>query len=166
MGWFSKLFGSTSSPPAVPASSKNAATRKKIARPRPYMPPGLRVVGRGGFPRAVVGESHHQDALNRICGGHNREGHWHECVARLVPEPENPHDENAVRVEIGGAKVGYLGREDAATYQAALSAAGHQGQPAFVQARIDGGWRRNQHAAGAGHFGVKLGLPYPVRFEV
>lgn len=31
----------------------------------------------------------------------------------LIPEPENPHDENAIRVELNGVKIGYVARSDA-----------------------------------------------------
>jgi len=56
----------------------------------------------------VAGESHYQDALRAISGqGEIR----HDTEARLIPEPDNPHDANAVRVEIDGAKVGYLPRD-------------------------------------------------------
>lgn len=161
MGWFSNLFGSK---PAAKAKAKPRAPRQP-PRQRPSFPPGLRVISRRGFPRPVVGESRYQDALERICGGHNREGHQFDCVAQLTPEPENPHDKNAVRIEIAGAKVGYLGRQDAEKYLAALADAGHAGQPAYAEARIVGGWKRNQHEAGAGHFGVTLGVPFPIKFE-
>lgn len=33
-------------------------------------------------------------------------------TATLVPEPENPNDPNAVRVDINGMTVGYIGREE------------------------------------------------------
>ena len=53
--------------------------------------------GPGTFPIDAVGESHYQDALSKICGGKSEDGHEHECVARLVLEDENPHDDQAVR---------------------------------------------------------------------
>lgn len=31
---------------------------------------------------------------------------------KLIPEPENPHDKNAVLVQIAGEKVGYISREE------------------------------------------------------
>ncbi|WP_394163676.1 hypothetical protein [Galactobacter valiniphilus] len=41
-------------------------------------------------------------------------------TATLVPEPENPHDSNAVAVQLGGRTAGYLGRDDAREYQPVL----------------------------------------------
>jgi hypothetical protein len=56
----------------------------------------------------VAGESHYQEALRAIAGdGEVRM----DTEAHLIPEPENEYDPNAVRVEIGGHKVGYLPRD-------------------------------------------------------
>jgi len=41
-------------------------------------------------------------------------------VARLVPEPRNPHDPNAVAVQIEGRTAAYLSRANAARYRAAF----------------------------------------------
>lgn len=159
MSWLTKLLGSK-------ATKSTSPLRKKPA-PKPRSQTsgikGLRVVGRGGYPRSIVGESHCQAALSNICGGHNREGHWLETVADLALEPTNPYDENAVMVTISGEKVGYLSRDDAPKYLEALREAGFDGQRVKVAAKIVGGWRTNQHDAG--HFGVKLAMPWPVKFE-
>jgi len=64
----------------------------------------------------VVGESYREDALWRLVGGTRQEGVRVECVAQLIPEPENPHDGNAIAVFIEGEHVGYLSRSDAAAY--------------------------------------------------
>ena len=32
---------------------------------------------------------------------------------RLVPEPKNPHDKNAVRVDVDGLPIGYIPRDKA-----------------------------------------------------
>lgn len=65
-------------------------------------------------PASVVrGESTYRDALFDLCG----EGASHQLVpveARLAVEPSNPHDRNAVRVEVRGRLVGYIAREVAA----------------------------------------------------
>lgn len=64
----------------------------------------------------VVGESFCQDALWRIVGGRRLERVRHEVVALLVPEPDNRHDENAIKVLIDGHQVGYLAADDAEEY--------------------------------------------------
>ena len=67
----------------------------------------------------------------------------------LIPEPENPHDANAVRVEIKGRKVGYLSRVEAAHYRSLLGL----GQ-APVAALIIGGWDRGDGDTGS--YGMRL----------
>lgn len=64
----------------------------------------------------VVGESFHQEDLWRLAGGFTRERVRCGCVARLVPEPENPYDEKAIKVMIESVQVGHLAREDARVY--------------------------------------------------
>ncbi|WP_165555907.1 HIRAN domain-containing protein [Kribbella pittospori] len=66
----------------------------------------------------VVGESHYQDALWAICGARVGQRVREPIVAVLVPEPQNPYDENAIAVYIGQHVVGYLDRETAAQYVA------------------------------------------------
>jgi collagen type III alpha len=53
-----------------------------------------------------------------------------------VAEPDNPHDPNAVAVQIAGHTVGYLPRERAAEYSRVLKQLAAQGFVAQVQARI------------------------------
>lgn len=40
--------------------------------------------------------------------------------AALIPEPDNPHDHNAIRVEFSGVPVGYIARGDCAEVKALL----------------------------------------------
>jgi len=169
MGWLLKMVRALAKPPRktkAKAQSRLAPPPRKKRRtalvPAAAVPSGRHIVGLGGFPRSIVGESFCQEALAKLCGGHNREGHELEVFAALIPEPGNPYDPNAVQVQIAGMAVGYLSKDDAPRYLAALMEAGLSGQAVAVQARIVGGWRTNQHDAG--HFGVKLALPWPVRF--
>ena len=136
-----------------------ATTPKRQQSPAPVRE--VQASGRGGliahrpdsFPFEVTGESHYQDALAAIVGGHNREGHAFVCRADLRPEPGNRFDPNAIRVVIQGRTVGYVPRTATARIHAAIAELG----PLVATARIDGGWRTNQHDAG--HFGVKLAIP-------
>lgn len=61
---------------------------------------------------AVHGESHYQESIARAAGGlhHNTEI---LVVARLIREPTNEHDTNAIRVELDGIHVGYIARDAA-----------------------------------------------------
>lgn len=84
----------------------------------------------------VVGESHYQDALLAICGASRGESVSFECIAELVPEPENPVDPNAIMVRIDGRHVGYLSRENAVMYGPRVSAMVEAGQPTICDAFI------------------------------
>jgi hypothetical protein len=96
----------------------------------------------------IVGESYHQNVLNVLCGGKCEEGHQLLCHAVLVPESRNPHDANAVRVEIGGHTVGHLSRSDAATYRRRFGTAHGK-----CDAVIVGGWDRGNGDEGLNRTG-------------
>jgi hypothetical protein len=106
----------------------------------------------------VAGESHYQDALRELAPWDGRDDLRHEALATLVPEPDNPHDPNAVRVEIAGRLVGYLPRAAAESYGSLLAVYTRKGRPvtcdAMIAARATGGE--------AGPIGVFLKLPPPL----
>jgi HIRAN domain len=60
----------------------------------------------------VVGTSHYQDALLELSGREGDEEIRVEKVAVFVPEPENPHDPNAIAIHIEDNLVGYLSRDE------------------------------------------------------
>ncbi len=65
----------------------------------------------------VVGESYYQEHLQRVVGvvgTHKPFAVW------LIPEPNNPHDSNAVAVYVGAGKIGHLPRMEAEKWQWAL----------------------------------------------
>jgi hypothetical protein len=63
-------------------------------------------------PLAIVrGESYRQQNLRKVAGPPREHGYLLPVVAKLVREPTNPHDRNAVRVEVQGHHVGYIARE-------------------------------------------------------
>lgn len=108
----------------------------------------------GSATLEVVGESHYQQALWQIVGGLRKEHVRHDVVAVLVPEPENPYDENAVSAWVDGLHVGYLSREDAAAYQPGLVAlqSAHR-RPIALRGVVVGGGPRHD---GLGRLGVFL----------
>ncbi|MGH3905415.1 MAG: hypothetical protein ACRDTE_14685 [Pseudonocardiaceae bacterium] len=93
-----------------------------------------------------MGESHYQPALHRaargVAAGSDFEQHP-PVVAVLIPEPENPRDRHAVRVDVvTGAHaetVGYLCRSDARAYQPTLLALRDAGYVGTCPGRITGG---------------------------
>ena len=60
----------------------------------------------------VVGTSHYQDALLELSGRKGDEEIRVQKIAVFVPEPDNPHDPNAIAVHIDGRLVGYLSRDE------------------------------------------------------
>jgi hypothetical protein len=110
----------------------------------------------------VVGESYYQDALRslaRLCvpGIDGRPS----FPATLVPEPDNPHDRNAIAVHGATGKIGHLPREDAVRYAhtfASLREAGYDG--GSCTGLLNGGDRDRPS------YGVVLALAYPEVCEV
>lgn len=104
----------------------------------------------------IVGESFYQQNLLKIAGEKTTNGVEHYCEAELIPELNNPHDENAVAVFISGLKVGHLSRDDAFVCRHAIG-----NMIGNCDAVIVGGWDRGPSRQG--HFGVKLDLEWPPR---
>lgn len=121
--------------------------------------------GDGSFWMPVAGSSYRQAALERIAGARE----WHakndDVVATIILENGNPHDANAVRVEIHGEHVGYLPRDLALRYRAMLRSTGRAAVAQQCLARITGGWERG--GGDRGHYGVRLDLvlPLPITAE-
>lgn len=133
MGWLSRLFG----------------VREKRF---------VQLEGSDDFECEVVGESNYQDALERIAGDKTEDGHEHECIALLTPEPTNPHDRNAVVVTIDDMVVGYLSRPHAQAMCQVFERNRLDG--AYANAMIVGGWRRvGRRSKDEGHYGVRLDIP-------
>jgi len=96
----------------------------------------------------VVGESFYQRELAEIAGGRTEDGVDLSVNAELVPQDDNPHDQNAVAVQVKGKIVGFLPREQAAAYRSSGRGREKHG------ARIVGGWDRGEEDRGS--FGVRL----------
>ncbi|MEK6228650.1 MAG: HIRAN domain-containing protein [Actinomycetota bacterium] len=111
----------------------------------------------GGRLVNVAGESHYQEALREIVGPTTAAEIAVDTEALLVPEPSNPHDPNAVMVQIDGKLVGYLPRDEAAAYGPALNELGERGRMGSCEARIAG----RGGDGGTSNLGVFLRLPDP-----
>ncbi|NCX94221.1 MAG: hypothetical protein EBX40_06065, partial [Gammaproteobacteria bacterium] len=57
------------------------------------------------------------------------------CTCQLIPETDNKHDSNAVRVEVNRHHLGYLPRDKAAQHREALK---DMGKPLY-RLNVDGG---------------------------
>lgn len=102
----------------------------------------------------IVGESHYQQALVLLFGPKDEGGIEDYYGAALVLEPDNPHDRKAVRCEISGLKVGYLGRDDAKDFGKYMRRKKLSSLP--VVALVRGGWK---NARGEGSYGVTIEVP-------
>lgn len=126
-----------------------------------YSSPSLGPIGKISGPKTyeveVVGESHYQRALEKICGGRSEEGTEMYVEATLVLEDSNHYDNKAVRIDIQGMPVGYLPRQSAREYRKRLKEAGHTQLTGICGAAIRGGWDRG--GGDRGYFGVWLDLP-------
>lgn len=119
--------------------------------------PLIRIDGPGKYAVDIVGESHYQDELDHICGGKCADGFNKEVEAMLILDDKNPYDDQAVAVSIDGELVGHLSRGLARQYRTQLLELEVPRANAIVQAKIVGGWIRDD--GDEGHFGVKLDLP-------
>lgn len=110
------------------------------------------LAGDGSFSLAIVGESHYQKALEKLCGGKTKHGEDRIVDAKMVAEDDNIHDNKAIRVEIEGEAVGYLSREDARRFRKEMLPDPEESYS--CKARIRGGWDRG--GKDIGHYGVTL----------
>jgi hypothetical protein len=156
---------------AAPLVLRDALNRIS-ARPPPLNDGGTRtapasrggtaaIIGDGKFAFPVVGESHHDAALEQLAGGRTEEGVHVTCAALLLPQPDNPYDPDAVAVFIRGQEVGFLARNVAPEFLQALHTGGYD--RAASEAVIVGGWDRGR--GDRGNFGVRLNACRPFRLE-
>lgn len=116
----------------------------------------VRLAGNGQYDCDVVGESNYQDALESIAGPRAKGPVKLDVEARLLLDDKNPHDNQAVRVEIEGKTVGFLKREVARVYRSELRANKHPRATGVCKARIIGGGVKRGELY---HFGVVLDIP-------
>ncbi len=103
----------------------------------------------------IVGESYYQDSIKSLAGPNGEYVRNKKYQAFLMLEDDNPHDSQAVRVDIEGMTVGYLGRDDARSFRCKLSAKKLDGQMTACKAWITGGRGPN---GGKRSYGICLGI--------
>jgi hypothetical protein len=108
-----------------------------------------RIVLEGDELIRVVGTSHYQAALLELAPRQSDEEVRVEKLASLVPEPDNPHDPQAIAVQIDGLLVGYLSRDENRRWQDVVA-----GDEVSAEAMIAG-------RGGTTGLGVFLRLPTP-----
>ena len=132
--------------------------------------PAYPLAGSDRWPNIEVeGEFARMAAIHKVIGrkpGVDEEVVLEDVAVRLIPEPHNPFDSNAVMVWIGGHHVGYLGREDAARFQTALSKVFAAGYAPTVSGRVWASTRNRWDASGrakqkfVARVSVSLGEPH------
>ncbi|WP_441292593.1 DUF4041 domain-containing protein [Sorangium sp. KYC3313] len=102
----------------------------------------------------VVGEVYNPDQMRRVVSAVH--GRTEALIqAWLLPDPQNPHDPNAIIVWVLGGKVGYLARELAFQWKPIFASLyGRYGAHVACQAQLDPPSHSNQ-----GSFGVVVWLP-------
>jgi hypothetical protein len=92
---------------------------------------------RGWASMEVVGESHHSQAIKALFGANLKaDGVETTATVRLLPEPLNKHDRNAVGVWAETGQIGYLPRQEAVRYAPVLMDLVARGWTPQVSARI------------------------------
>jgi hypothetical protein len=103
----------------------------------------------------AVGESFYQEALEVVACGRTALGARRRLLtATLVREPTNPHDENAVRVDVDGMAVAHLSRDDAPRFHRIIQRLANDGRPATCRAVLTGGWDGGY--GDRGHLGIQI----------
>jgi hypothetical protein len=117
----------------------------------------LVLIGSFKYERPITGTARDQAALEALFGPHAPHGVHRTTTAWLIPEEKNPHDKNAVRVEIRGKVVGYLHPRDASLFRHQRTTKGLPNAIGQCQAIITGGWVSRDGRKGP--FEVWLDLP-------
>ena len=61
----------------------------------------------------IVGEQSYQQNLKTIAGAKQAESKYFQTSAKVISEPDNKFDRNAIKVEIDGLLVGYISKQEA-----------------------------------------------------
>lgn len=140
--------------PALPAPPK----RGRAPGQSKATPPQLES-DRGWFVE-VVGEASYQVALAEAAEGAAHEYDGRPLVtATLEPEDDNPHDPNAVRVDVKRGTVGYLPRASAKEYRGSIGA-----RRAICTGLIFGGDGDDEDGEPK-LFGIWLNAAWPPRYK-
>lgn len=97
----------------------------------------------GYYDFDIVGESYYQKALKRFAGQNDEHVDNREYRALLIPEYDNRYDSNAIRVDINGATIGYISRENAGDFRDRLESNQLTGQITACKAIVTGGGERD-----------------------
>ena len=105
------------------------------------------------FDVTVVGVSFYQTVLANICGNRCEKSLDVLTQADIIPDNDNPHDKNAVRVDINGETVGHLSRKNAVLWRSKMISDNDSGK---VKCPAKISWDQNFKEGGS--YGVWLNL--------
>lgn len=121
-----------------------------------------RLAGTGGYPNIEVsGEAWREREITTALGRSPRVDEEIEVTvpATLVPEPDNPHDRNAISVRINGEVVGYIGKDETKTYLKDIQRITASGHAPSTAARV---WMvRRNHREGGSRFYSRISVALP-----
>lgn len=140
MGWLQRLFGKP---------ERSAPTKRELAAER--VEAQAEDIDAGLVEFEVHGESYRQDALAALAGPKRADGKQVLVGVTLRCEPDNTYDVNAVRVEVMGQLVGYIGRDQAVMVSPAMQQA--CGGALEARGLIVGGWRDSDSE---GSYGIRV----------
>ncbi len=143
---------------AKSAKKASATAKGRRTRHRYYTQPDGTLpklkVRPGGLEMEVVGVRHHWDAVSKVAGRRPKDDDYRvkNVTLRLVREPDNPHDANAVAVyHPKHGHLGYIGKGIAAQLAPGIDDASKSvGKPYLfeVTAEMEAEWCEDENDAG------------------
>lgn len=122
------------------------------------------LIGADGYPNIeVVGEAWREREITTAVGQSPGIDQEIEVTlpAVIVPEPDNPHDRNAISVRVGGQVVGYIAKEETRSYLNDVQRVTASGHRPMTFARI---WMvRRRHSDGGSRFYSRISIALPYR---
>jgi len=137
----------------APEKTKTPARQEK--------PETFVLIGSSNYEHQIASAAQDQRALEVLFGPHKPQGIHRFATAWLIPEENNPHDRNAVRVAIHGKAVGYLRPSDALHFHHQCFEQEKPNAIGQCQAVVTGGWASSDGRKGP--FEVWLDLPSAYR---
>jgi HIRAN domain len=101
-------------------------------------------------PIEISGESFYHDAIIDVIGEPTEDGYDVTVNGRLVRDPANKYDSNAIKCLINGRHVGHVNRDDAEEISHYMDT--HNITDLLVSCEVTGGWSRGKNDSG--FFGI------------
>jgi len=106
-------------------------------------------------PVEISGESFYHDAIIDVIGEPTEDGYDITVNGKLVRDPSNKYDSNAIKCLINGRHVGHVNRDDAEDISLYMDS--HNITDFWVSCEVTGGWSRGKNDSG--FFGITVYVP-------